>query len=38
MDYIAWAIFQKYEAGDDRFYAIIRDKVVVEEVVQQRFW
>jgi len=38
VDHIAWAIFQKYEAGDHRFYNIVKDKIVVEEVVRQRLW
>ena len=38
VDYVAWAIFQKYERGDDRFYRIIADKVVVEEVLQKPLW
>lgn len=38
VDFVAWAIYQKYETHDDRFYAIIRDRVVVEEIVQRSFW
>ncbi len=38
VDHVAWAIFQKYEAGDDRFYNIIRDKIVVEEVIRHHLW
>jgi len=38
VDAIAWAIFQKYEAGKDRFYAIIQDKIVVEERVRHHLW
>jgi hypothetical protein len=37
-DYVAWAFFQKYERGDGRFYEIIADKVVVEEVISRRLW
>jgi hypothetical protein len=37
-DYVAWAFFQKYERGDNRFYEIIADKVVVEEVISRRLW
>jgi len=37
-DYVAWAFFQKYERGDSRFYEIIADKVVVEEVISRRLW
>jgi len=32
-DYVAWAFFQKYEHGDNRFYRLIADKVMVEEVL-----
>jgi len=38
VDHVAWAIFQKYEAGDDRFYSVIKDKTVVEEVVSHHLW
>jgi hypothetical protein len=38
VDYIAWAIFQKYERGDERFYKIIANKVIVEEVIKRRLW
>jgi len=34
VDYVAWAFFQKYEQGDERFYQIIADKVIVEEIIQ----
>lgn len=34
VDAVAWAIFQKYERGDETFYRIIRDKIVVEEVLE----
>ena len=38
VDYIAWAFFQKYERGDERFYQIITNKVIVEEVINRRLW
>jgi hypothetical protein len=38
MDLVAWAIFQKYESGNDRFYTIVKDKIVVEEVVRHYLW
>lgn len=38
VDHVAWAFFQKYERGDDRFYQIIADKVVVEEIVEIVKW
>jgi len=37
-DHVAWAIFQKYEAEDDRLYSIIQDRIVVEEVVRRHLW
>ncbi len=37
-DYIAWALFQKYEHGDSRFYDIIAGRIVTEEVVRQVLW
>ncbi len=33
-DAVVWAIFQKYERGDETFYQIIRDKIIVEEVLE----
>ena len=38
VDHVAWAIFQKYEADNDRFYKIIRDKIVVEETMERPLW
>lgn len=38
VDFIAWAFFQKYEREDERFYQIIANKVVVEEVIRRRLW
>ncbi len=38
VDHVAWAIYQKYEVGNDRFYAIIKDKIVVEEVIRHHLW
>ncbi len=32
-DAVAWALFQKYEHGDETFYRVIREKIIVEEVV-----
>ena len=37
-DFVAWAIFQKYERGDNRFYDIIAHRLVVEEVIEQALW
>jgi hypothetical protein len=37
-DYIAWAIFQKYEKGNPGFYRIIETKIVVEELIEQELW
>lgn len=38
VDFVAWALFQKYEANDEQYYAIIQDKIIVEEVIQQLLW
>jgi len=38
VDYVAWAFFQKYEWENDRFYQIIAEKVVVEEVIERALW
>ena len=35
-DYVAWAIRRKYEMGEDRYYAVIRKRIVVEEVVRAK--
>lgn len=37
-DYVAWAIFQKYERGDSRFYDIIARRLAVEELVEEALW
>lgn len=33
VDFISWAIFQKYEYGNFEFYEIIRNKIVDEKVI-----
>lgn len=38
VDFIAWAIYQKYEANDEQYYSIIQDRIVVEELIQQPLW
>jgi len=38
VDHVAWAIFQKYEAGNDHFYNILKDKIVMEEVIRHHLW
>jgi hypothetical protein len=38
VDFVAWAFFQKYEQGNERFYQIIADKVIVEDVIKRRLW
>jgi hypothetical protein len=35
-DYLAWALFQKYERGDQEGYDIIRDRIVIEDVTRLR--
>lgn len=37
-DFVAWAIFQKYERGDNRFYNIIAHRIVAEKVIEQALW
>jgi len=37
-DAVAWAIFQKYEHHDLRFYEVIQSKVVDETVISQKDW
>jgi hypothetical protein len=37
-DFIAWAFYQKYEHGNERYYAIIREKIVSEEMIQHHLW
>jgi hypothetical protein len=37
-DFIAWAFYQKYERGNERYWAIIKEKVVAEEVIQHHLW
>jgi len=37
-DHVAWAFFQKYEKDNGRFYKIIEDKVLVEELVRRELW
>ena len=38
VDHVAWAFFQKYERDDDRFYEVIEDRVLVEELVKRELW
>lgn len=37
-DAVAWAIFQKYERGDARFYDVIESKIMNETVIRQKDW
>lgn len=37
-DAVAWAIFQKYERGDARFYDIIESKIADETLIKQKDW
>ncbi len=37
-DAVVWAIFQKYEHNDSRFYDIIESKIVDETVVRRKKW
>lgn len=38
VDFIAWAFFQKYERGNDRFYDLIAERIVEEEYVTRQAW
>lgn len=38
VDAIAWAFFQKYERGDERFYDIIAGRVIAEELISGKDW
>ena len=38
VDHVAWALYQKYERGNDHLYRILEGKVVVEEVVSHYLW
>ena len=33
VDFVAWALFQKYERGEERFYRLLTDRIVSEEVI-----
>lgn len=37
-DAVAWALFQKYEHGDARFYDVIESKIADETLVKQKDW
>ena len=38
-DAVAWSIFQKYERGDEMLYDIVRERIGLEEVVEEtRNW
>ena len=38
VDFIAWAFFQKYERGDDRFYQLIVESIDQEDVIARPLW
>ena len=37
-DYVAWAIYQKCEHGDSRFYDVIVHRLIAEELIEQALW
>lgn len=37
-DVVAWALFQKYEHGDARFYNMIQTKIADETLIEQEDW
>jgi len=38
VDFVAWAIFQKYETNDARYYALLQDKIIIEEMIERPLW
>jgi hypothetical protein len=32
-DFVAWAMGQKYQRGDNHYYALIKERVLAEEVI-----
>lgn len=34
VDHVAWAFFQKYEHGEERFYRLLTERIIVEEVLE----
>ena len=38
VDAIAWALFQKYERDDTRFYEVIAPSILNETVIRQKDW
>jgi hypothetical protein len=37
-DFIAWALFQKHEHGDERYYEVLENNVIVEDLIKRRLW
>lgn len=38
VDFIAWALFQKYERGNTKFHDLIASRIVEEELVTKKDW
>ena len=38
VDFVAWAMFQKYERGNDAFYRHIAPRIVEEELITKQTW
>lgn len=38
VDSVAWALFQKYERGDDSYYDIFSSKMMTEEIIRKKDW
>lgn len=38
VDFIAWAMFQKYERGDNQFYERIAPVIIEEELITKQVW
>jgi len=37
-DFIAWAFFQKYERGDNRFVDVLASRVILDELLKKKTW
>jgi hypothetical protein len=38
VDFIAWALFQKYERGNTQFHGLIARRIIEEELVTRQIW
>ncbi|MBL7062967.1 MAG: DUF3800 domain-containing protein [Anaerolineae bacterium] len=35
-DFVAWALWQKYQREDDSYYQIVKDRLVIEEIIEAK--